>query len=61
MFSWQKMVIPFVLLQQMSAFSIFFNENDDILIRVSLKFAPKAPISNKLTLAENQFIALFMR
>ena len=32
--------------------SIFLNENDRILIQISLKFVPRSPIDNKPTLVE---------
>ena len=31
---------------------IFFNENDKILIRISLKFVPSSPIDNKPALVQ---------
>ena len=31
---------------------IFFNENDKILVQISLKFVPSSPIDNKLALVQ---------
>ena len=38
---------------------IFLNENDEILIRFSLKFVPRSPIYNKLALVQVMACRLF--